>query len=359
MDKSFKQRIEEFWRAFEKEEHQIRELIDSKSNSETLVAAMNKLLSIAFDEPLFEMGFNDEQGKYELITTPEGDRIKLPLTYYWKQKAPKSLERKWNFYSTRPANHANFGLSMYGIQIDNETVDIYCTVNNDDQKFNIEVYSEKINTLNENQRYAIFFILLDQFLGEAYTMQYVGTIDFIEKKSKGQAITPRQLKELIDQTIQEKEWDVLDNPMEVFSSYSMNPQTENVDDILLRTDIFAGYTSCFPMLRAYYDEESETFDQVFKNGAVYGFLYYDNTSFSTDELLDFRTNLEDEIVSHYEKSGDAYCIGGATGEYFSYIDFVIFDFEHFLQVAKEVVAQQNLEQVGFKYFKQDAAVINL
>ena len=42
----------------------------------------------------FEMGFNGE--KYELILTPEGDKVKLFELVYFQKHAPKEMLKHWN-----------------------------------------------------------------------------------------------------------------------------------------------------------------------------------------------------------------------------------------------------------------------
>ncbi len=48
---------------------------------------MEETLNLVFDEISFEMGFNGE--KYELILTPEGDKVKLFELVYFQKHAPK------------------------------------------------------------------------------------------------------------------------------------------------------------------------------------------------------------------------------------------------------------------------------
>ena len=51
-------------------------------------------LNLVFDEISFEMGFNGE--KYELILTPEGDKVKLFELVYFQKHAPKEVLEHWN-----------------------------------------------------------------------------------------------------------------------------------------------------------------------------------------------------------------------------------------------------------------------
>ena len=60
------------------------------------------ILNIAFYSVSFELGYNGE--KYELILTPEGDKIKLFELIYFVKHAPKEIENNWNILVGRQAN---------------------------------------------------------------------------------------------------------------------------------------------------------------------------------------------------------------------------------------------------------------
>ena len=59
-----------------------------------LVAQMEDVLHLAFDDISFEMGFNGQ--KNELILTPEGDKVKLFELVYFQKHAPKKVLEHWN-----------------------------------------------------------------------------------------------------------------------------------------------------------------------------------------------------------------------------------------------------------------------
>lgn len=63
---------------FAEQESQLRRIMDEDKDhrrSHELITQCGEILDLAFDNISFEMGFDGE--KYELILTPEGDRVKL------------------------------------------------------------------------------------------------------------------------------------------------------------------------------------------------------------------------------------------------------------------------------------------
>lgn len=332
-------------------------MMDNKVSGEELIAFVDEILQTAFHRVYFEMGVNDE-GKYELILTPEGDRTKLIQIYYWLQQAPESLNEKWNFYSTKPGKgNSDFRLEMHGVSLEAKDMQIYAEPDEERKKIDIQIYSPKLMKLDENQRYSIFFIELDQFISEIYTMEYIGFVDFIEDEPEDeQAIPLEKLKSYIDYVINENDWPKPGNPCDEYSAYNMKPP--QAEEYELRKDIVAGYTSCIPFLNAYYSGENELFDSYSEDGVIFGFIYYNNTNIPRENTVAFRTEIEEKITEKTVDAGIAHPTGGATGYQYSYIDFVIFDFESFLDITKTIISEYNFEEVGFAYFKAEEAPIS-
>ncbi|MBK5721232.1 hypothetical protein JGH11_10155 [Dysgonomonas sp. Marseille-P4677] len=351
MQESFKNRVSKFWKSFLEEEYQIREMMDNNADGQTLISFVDNILQIAFSKVYFEMGKNSE-GKYELILTPEGDRCRLMQIYYWNQYAPQSLSETWNFYSTKPA-HADpdSTMEMYGTKIDKSDIVIYPETDNQRSKINIEVYSPKLMQLEEKQRYSMFFIYLDQFISELYTMEYVGYINFIESQKEKGSTNITDLKTIIDKRIEENSWPKFENPTQIYSGYRIEPSQEK--EWTLREDVFSGYTSCTALINDYYQGHRNHFDEAKENGVIFGFLFFENINIPREEVVNFRSEIEDKIISEINYNGIANSLGGATGFHFSYIDLIIYDFEAFIPIAKNILSFYNFEEVGFSYFAAD------
>ncbi|NDW17856.1 hypothetical protein D0T53_02855 [Dysgonomonas sp. 216] len=355
MTKTFKERVSEFWKAFEKEEAEVRSLIDNKAEANTMVNFVNSILNIAFEDPFFEMGVNDE-GKYELILTPEGDRARLLELHYWHQMAPESLSEKWNFYSTKPGHpNSNFGIQMYDISLSKDDVVIYYEIDEERPKINLQVYSPKLMELDEDQRFNMFFIFLDQFIGELYTMEYIGYIDFTDEELNGNVVSLSDFKNLIVKIADEKEWPKYENPYDVYSSYKMKPTEKK--EWSLREDVMIGYTACIPMLNAFFNGDNDFFNKFKADGVDFGFIYYENINVPQKEMVPFRSEIEDKIMAIAEERHIANSLGGATGFHFSYIDFIIFDKDAFIDVVKNVLSEYNLEETGFCSFAPEDAPV--
>jgi hypothetical protein len=349
MSKSFRERVLKFWEAFTEEEKEVREMMDNKVEGETLLKFVDNILSIAFNTVYFEMGINNE-GKYELILTPEGDKAKLLQLHYWLKMAPGHLWKKWNFYSSKPGvGKSNFGLTMFDISVDKDDVTIGYVLDSEREKLNIEVYAPKLMPVEENKRYSMFFILLDQFIGEINTMQYVGYIDFVEIPPVGNVVQIDEFKETIENTITEQQWLAVKDPAQVYTGYRLEPNES--EGWKLREDAYIGATSCIPVINSFLNRDEEFLSYFEKDGLTYGFVFYENSTIEQEQMVPFRSAIEDKITSITSSQGIADTIGGATGFHFSYIDFIIYDKNMFLEIAKDVLTGYDLEQIGFATFR--------
>lgn len=348
MKKNFRQRVIDFWKEFEKEEAGLRKIMDEKTDPQTLVKTMNSVLLFAFDDPYFQMGINDE-GKYELILTPEGNRARLLQIHYCVERAPESLKEKWNFYSTKPAHMKDTEtLQMYDLTITPQDVTPYYEIDEERRKINIQIYSPKLMTLENDNRYNMLFILLDQAIGELYTMEYIGYIDFVEEKQNLPNVGLVEFKGVIDRTIKDKGWSTLDNPVELYSGYRLEPNEK--EGWKIREDAYIGVTSCIPIVNKFLQHDNSLFDSFEENGIIFGFLFYENINVPQDRMVPQRAEIEDKIIALTEQQGIAQSIGGATGSHFSYMDFIIYDYDAFIRIAKEVMSGYKFEETGFSKF---------
>ena len=140
----FRERTEDWWETFAEMEAELRQMMDEDKDhtrGAELVAQMEGALNQAFDEISFEMGFNGE--KYELILTPEGDKVKLFELCYFQKHAPKEVLEHWNILVGRQPSQ-NIGLRTEdGWNISGDDVQIWLEEQGENS-FAISAYCEKL-----------------------------------------------------------------------------------------------------------------------------------------------------------------------------------------------------------------------
>ena len=165
----FCERTELWWETFAENEAEFRQMMDNDkdhTHGEELVSQMNEVLNLAFDEISFEMGFNGE--KYELILTPEGDKVKLFELVYFRKHAPEEVLEHWNILVGRQPV-SNIGLRTDdGWDISGDDVQVWLE-ELEENSYGISAYCEKLIPMlkeNENHVWWMLTTLTDQVLGE-------------------------------------------------------------------------------------------------------------------------------------------------------------------------------------------------
>lgn len=353
--KNFKKQVELFWTTFDKEEASIRKMMLENTDPETLVQTMSKTLKVAFEDMPFEMGINKED-KHELILSPNGNRIILIQIMYLLKYKPEHLDKHWNFYSSKPAHgYEGMELSMYGLKIPANDFLIYTDLNENAKIINIEVYAPALNDLNENEKYTALFIMLDLFLGELYTMEYIGSVDFAPEEKEGvESIPLFKMKSYIDYLINEHDWEKTKDITKQYTGYRANAAEDPKE---LRQDVFIGSTSCFEIIRELGQENIYPLAALEEDGVYVGYIFYDNSTVPDDQMVPQRADIEDALYEVCEKQGIADGIGGATGSINSYMDFIIYDLDAFIEIAKLEMSKYDFKPNGIGFFQSKEQTI--
>ncbi len=348
---SFKTRVNNFWKAFCHEEEGYRRLLDEKRHQElieNLTGHLDEVMPIAF-----ELGKSDT-GVYELALTGEGDNTKCFLTNYWVKQAPGELLSTWNFYSARPRSRGNFGIRMLDRDVALEDIFVYPSIQKERAKIDIAVFSKKLAGLDRNEKYSLLFVCLDAAIGETYTECYIGEIEILDsKKLLTKSITMAELYQYIEEAIAANSWNRFENPCEVYSGYQVPPR-EN--PIRLREDILFGGTAGRDTLKLYQNDDTWLTESE-KWGVAFGFLFYDNSGVPREKVVEYRAAIEDEVLALLTDSQAAQILGGATGSQNSYIDFILYDEDEFLDIMQ--AWEGNKQGIRYRNFREEAAVISL
>ncbi len=351
--KSFRERTQDGWDSFLAGEGKLRALLDREDReavSEELVERCSELLAPALSSPAFELGRSGE--KYELILSPEGDRTRMLQLAYFRRRAPRALLERWNIKVGRSRTE-NFGLRMFGLDVCLEDVQAWAEKIGD-SGMGLKLYCEKLAPLmkeNRDQVCSIFYILLDQALGELAAMRYVDRLDILETPEAGESITLDRLADFVAVHVDPEGWPRANDPElagQRYTAYEGRPSEE--EDWPLRADVFAGVTCCAPLINGYLQRDDFFMDRLQRDGVVPGFFYYPLDGVNRKEILDLRDQLEQAIAARCGE-GIVTFIGGATGTSFGYLDFIAWDLKVLLDAAVEVFAGAPVAWAAFHTFR--------
>ena len=358
----FRERTENCWETFAEMEAELRQMMDEDKDhtrGAELVAQMEGALNQAFDEISFEMGFNGE--KHELILTPEGDKVKLFELIYFQKHAPKEVLEHWNILVGRQPLQ-NIGLRTEdGWDISGDDVQIWLEEQGENS-FAISAYCEKLLPMlreEEGRAWWMLTTFTDQVLGEIPHMRYIDSFDVLEEPKAEPSFLLSQLPD----KLREQGLELSTDPeayLESYLGYKMEPKQD--PDADWRLDVMAGSTCCVPLINGYLNADNDFMDDLHADGAVAGFFCYPLDTLREEEgsqkIFDFRDKLE-EVLTGGDGSEVLTLTGGATGLYCGYVDFIAWDIQEALNMAKEFFEGTDIPWAIFHTFRREAGSVPL
>ena len=361
-EKNFRERTQEAWAAFSQIEAELRQIIDTDEThqrGEELIEKCGNALKTALRDTSFELGFNGE--KYELILSPEGLRSRLfPLVYFQKQ-APESVLEHWNIWIGRqPAK--GFMLRAGEMEIRAEDVQMWAE-ETEDHQVSLVLCCEKLTPILKEDTDKVWWalsMLVDQTIGEVSAIAFVDGFDVYAQPKDEPAMLLSQLPELL-QSMGLSFWrdgsDYLENS---YLAYELEPVEAPEAD--WRLDVYTGSCRLPVLINDYLTARSDMVDEYHKDGIAAGFLLYPLSGFTGEErvkaILDFRDNLRDAILRDAGEEAVTF-LGGATGLYCGYLDFIAWDLPAVLTAAQAFFEGSDLPYAHFHAFRRDVGGVPL
>ena len=361
-EKNFRERTQEGWAAFSQIEAELRQIIDTDEThqrGEELVEKCGNALKTALRDTSFELGFNGE--KYELILSPEGLRSRLfPLVYFQKQ-APESVLEHWNIWVGRQPCEG-FELRAGEIEVRADDVQMWAE-ETEDHQVSLVLYCEKLTPILKEDTDKVWWalsMLVDQTIGEVSAIAFVAGFDVYAQPKDEPAKLLSELPELL-QSMGLSLWrdgsDYLENS---YLAYELEPVEDPEAD--WRLDVYTGSCRLPVLINDYLTARSDMVDEYHKDGIAAGFLLYPLSGFTGEErvkaILDFRDNLRDAILRDAGEEAVTF-LGGATGLYCGYLDFIAWDLPAVLTAAQAFFEGSDLPYAHFHAFRRDVGGVPL
>lgn len=365
-EKNFRERTQEAWAAFAGIEGELRAIMEAdklRERSEEIIEKCSGALELALSSPAFELGFNGE--KYELILSAEGSRAGLFPLVYFQCHVPASVREHWNILVGRQPS-AEFSLRSGPDEIRPEDVQVWVE-QQEDGRLSLTLYCEKILPLqqeNVERAWWLLSTLTDQVLGEVNFIAHIGGFDLIDAPKKGPVAFPAVSLEKLPQMLKSLGLtdyrdgaDFLENS---YITYELDPVKD--PDADWRLDVYTGSNRLPVLINEYMSAQSDMMNEYHKDGIVAGFLCYPLNGFEggnrAEQILQFRDTLQDAIQKHAGEGAVTF-LGGATGLYYGYLDFIAWDLLAVLDAARAFFADTDLTWSGFHVFRRDVGAVRL
>ena len=361
-EKNFRERTQEAWTAFSQIEAELRQIMDTDKThqrGEELIEKCGNALKTALRDTSFELGFNGE--KYELILSPEGLRSHLfPLVYFQKQ-APESVLEHWNIWVGRQPCEG-FELRAGEIEVRAEDVQMWAE-ETEDHQVSLVLCCEKLTPLLKEDTDRVWWalsMLVDQTIGEVSAIAFVAGFDVYAQPKDEPAMLLSQLPELL-QSMGLSLWrdgsDYLENS---YLAYELEPVKDPEAD--WRLDVYTGSCRLPVLINDYLGARSDVVDEYHRDGIAAGFLCYPLAGFIGEErsknILDFRDALQESILNQAGAEAVTF-LGGATGLYCGYLDFIAWDLPAVLTAVQAFFEGSGLPYAHFHTFRRDVGGVPL
>lgn len=331
-----KHRVQNFWKYF----LEIRKHLET-SLKEGNVEEYQHILKDLNDKLQNICGCNMEveisdTGFYEMTFDTAGNKTSQYCAALLKKDAPKEMAEDWIINSFIPplsdkAMHTV--LDIQGKQYTGADFKVYYTIDDESKTLVLKVYCEGLKELDENRRQSLVAYMLELFIGELEFEARISHVVIIDHEidEENVCLLPNLYEDICDIII-DRDWMEYHDPLSIYTAYKLDekPVSET-----LRNDRKLIITTNPQLQEEVLNKCYDTCKEFRALGGEYGFLYYEILYHDEKEAL-VRQQLEKEINDLLYPMSIARTMGGAVGEYYSYIDIAIFDMDGFLIALEKI-----------------------
>lgn len=266
----------------------------------------------------------------------EANRHKQFITEFWRTQAPQ-LDG-WTFYSAKQPSGELDGwvLEVGGNRFAPLEFWLAPSLQPDEEKIDIVAWHPLFSQLEERDQWGVFFLVLDEVLGEVGTQTWIGEIKMGTQRL-ADSMPIKELPQFIEKTKVETGWNK-HSPTETWSTY----QFPEPHDRFPRADVIAGSTRHLTLLGEHLEAEGNMDDPLEGLGADFVFVQFDAAFLPEGEETAARGNIEDALEAALEAANAGITLGGAHGTRFAYVDLLLFDGERSLNLVRDVLVREGL-----------------
>lgn len=344
-----KHRVQNFWNYFMNVRERLETALKDSNTQEyahILKDLNEKLKSVCGCVMEVEMS---ETGFYEMTFDTAGNKTSQFCAALLKKDAPQKLSEDWIINAFRQplsekAMHSV--LDINNVQYTGADFKVYYTIHEDSRTLSLRVYCEGLKGLPDDKKQSVVAYMLELFIGELEFEARISHVEILDEECDDEnvCLLPNLYEDICD-IIVDQDWMEYHDPLSIYLAYKLDekPHSET-----LRNDIKLIVTTN-PQLQEELMNKTDDSCKEFKAlGGEYGFLYYEVLYNDEKEAL-VRQQLEKEINDLLYPMSIARTMGGAVGEYYSYIDVAVFDIDGF-KAALDKINEKMTFQIYYKAF---------
>lgn len=313
-------------------------LLDDQQGDK-VVAEVSSKMEKALPTLSWVFGGGEVRG-HSFTMTGEGRIAKQLLAEYWLSQSVDVPG--WEFHSSRQPSPPD-SLSSMAIQIsdqdqvDAETFLLHTRVDEDAEVIHIVAWHPTFKRLPEEHHANILFIFLDEALGEFGTQTWIGEIQIEPVTAGSDTRSLADFPKFLDSVREYHGWEKL-SPLESYTGYEAQEQSDAP-----RGDTVCGTTCVSSLIFDFIENDGRLSENPLADtGAEFVYIAVDASVFPDGSQVDVRSNIEDAIDDALREQACGRALGGAFGENYSYVEFLLFDSADGRRIIQDTLGQLQL-----------------
>jgi len=345
-EKSFKERVAEFWETFANAAPRFLATIDAHRCAD-LEQETSSMVDKLSPELAWVYGPGANNQGHSLTITGEGIEHRQLLARYWLSQAPEIPG--WTFYASRQAGPIKgHVIEIQDLRIDPKEIWVTPSPDHERQKIDLTVWHHAWEHISEKTRWTIVFLFLDEALGEYGTQMWIGELTF-GKDRLANSFPLEELAGHVTDTVSNAEWK-RGLPGDEWTVFRIKP----CEGRHPRWDLISLSTSTPQLFQACMDEKETMPDLLAGAGADYVYVSIERAFFPQGAEVAKRSEVEDALDAALRGQQSGQLIGGGQGTERGYIDFLIFDGSRSLEIVRDVLKELSVPAgTMIEYFARD------
>ncbi|HBE69806.1 MAG TPA: hypothetical protein DDW52_16800 [Planctomycetaceae bacterium] len=336
-DRTFKSGVAKFWEWFPAVADRFHATIDAGKCAD-LADEVSEFMRDNLPGLAWVFGPGKEGGH---SFTVSGDEllVRQLLAEEWIRHA-KPI-KGWTFYPARQAGKLDtISFSTDFGSVDAESLIVQTHVDEESQVVDVVAWHPAFEGMEDEGRYQILFLMLDEALGEFGTSSWIGDIKIRELPADApHARAIAQLPKYIKSVEKYHRWEKLP-PTQLYASYQLPEPYPGP-----RGDTIVGTTLIPNQIIDFIVGEGQMESNVLRETcADLAYIAFDAASLPDGNQSSARAELEDAIDEVLVRYDSGRVLGGAHGTQQAYIDILIFDGDRTVELLNQQI--ERLQMVG-------------
>ncbi|MEE8104967.1 MAG: hypothetical protein V3T86_05480 [Planctomycetota bacterium] len=330
---TWRERVEIFWKYFEKNAPAYRDAIIDGKNKLTMMDRMSQSMSMGGLARGWNLDRDKDKNVIRVMTSVPRDRADRILLAHWKARAPQLVG--WEFQTHIPRRELKAWKDYEGVEYQPGDFRVSVAVRVAARKVDLRISHPKVES-RQSVAFQMLSHVLQNSIGEHTFADYIATIEHAADPGDDSLALP-DLRKQVEAILNEHQWPVATDIMTAWTVYEQLP---DVSEGAARSDVVAGSTLDLKLIKNYAgDREIKGLGEF---GATLAYVTLSHERFTAGKQAAQRSAMQDLLDAALMNASAGRVIGGAHGTKNAYIDLVFFDEAAGVPIVKKFLRESDV-----------------